>query len=240
LKGKGGSVRNLLMVLVGLIIFALLLIQLVSAKAEAFDIEDYAELSDLLLSQIVVDTDLDMDGYNVEGVVNVTAEHFYYPNGTELVSQVLSGNLTDTNASTACDGEEVLLGNGSCYNITDIGSIVDTNASTACDAGEVLLGDGSCYNITDIDTNESIRVKNIVATNCTGDVVAGFYPNGTGFCENDNTGADPDNRWLNNSNYLYIPSEYPQTVKVDKVQLKDGSFIEVTDGGDMIFQLGNT
>lgn len=44
-------------------------------------------------------------------------------------------------------------------------------------------------NISLTDTNESVRFNNLVAVNCTGQVVAGVYINGTPFCEADDTGG---------------------------------------------------
>jgi hypothetical protein len=56
------------------------------------------------------------------------------------------------------------------------------------------------------DTNETTRMNNLLNTNCSGQVLAYFYPeNGTGICEADDTGAGGsggftllDNLFLNN------------------------------------------
>ena len=55
--------------------------------------------------------------------------------------------IPDTNASTICSSEQVLLGNTSCMSSDlyyDDTTIPDTNVSTFCSTSEVLLGNGTC------------------------------------------------------------------------------------------------
>ena len=52
---------------------------------------------------------------------------------------------------------------------------------------------GGCGAIS--DTNDSIKMDNIVATNCTGQVIGYFFNNGTGVCEADDTGAGGGDKW---------------------------------------------
>lgn len=66
-----------------------------------------------------------------------------------------------------------------CMNTTSM-SLGTQNVCT--DTNGLCVGVGG-------DTNETVRVGRIVSTNCTGQVVAGFYSNGTGWCEADDTGA---------------------------------------------------
>lgn len=73
-----------------------------------------------------------------------------------------------------------------------ISGITDTNASTACTGSQVLLGNGSCGDISAIggDTNETTRFNALVNTNCTGtDKMTGNHNNGTPICAADQTGA---------------------------------------------------
>jgi len=86
----------------------------------------------------------------------------------------------DTNVSTICTADEVLLGNGTCTNSSSLGgSITDTNASTACTGDEALLGNGSCLNTSLIDTT-------IADTNYSG-CGDGEYGDGSNQCINFNS-----------------------------------------------------
>ncbi len=59
-------------------------------------------------------------------------------------------NTIDTNATTECSGDEVLLGNSSCATLSDFMTMgSDTNATTECSGDEVLLGNSSCETTTD-------------------------------------------------------------------------------------------
>jgi len=100
--------------------------------------------------------------------VNNTALNVSYLGG-HPGSYYLDDTDTDTNASSICSNDEVLLGNGSCVSSNDFFddttiTDTDTNASSICSADQVLLGNGSCVSsaeyyddttIPDTDTNAS-------------------------------------------------------------------------------------
>jgi len=50
--------------------------------------------------------------------------------------------------------------------------------------------------VNESDTNESTRTWNIINTNCTGNLIATFYDNGTGICETDD-GESYSDLWIN-------------------------------------------
>ena len=84
------------------------------------------------------------------------------------------GSGTDTNASTECSGNEVLLGNTSCLSTSVFGVGIidtDTNASTECSADEVLLGNTTCLAISNITVNTDTGgtfIDSNASTECSG------------------------------------------------------------------------
>jgi hypothetical protein len=94
-----------------------------------------------------------------------------YSSGTDLwVAATISG-LSDTNASTACTGTDYLAGNGSCLDVGSIGG----------------------------DTNETIRLDNLVNNNCTGnDRLIGHRQDGEPICAIDQTGSGTNYTHLSN------------------------------------------
>lgn len=93
-------------------------------------------------------------------------------------------------------------------------------------------GGVQCVNVSfyDTDTNETGRVNNIVRTNCTGQVIAGFYSNGTGWCEPDNTGGVGSYSW-----------KYDTSSNGTDYTVPDGSTVRFAAGANMVVNhAGNT
>lgn len=133
---KSTPLKTLFIVFI-ILVFGVIFLLAVLTVFGATDDGVASVLRNIFLSDIIVDTDFDMQGYNFTNITNISATYFYYNNGTELVG-----------------------GNGT-------GGVVN-------------------------DTNETIRVEEIVYTNCTGQVLIGFNNNGTGICEADDTGSFND------------------------------------------------
>jgi len=109
-------------------------------------------------------------------------------NGTIFCSADVDTNISaipDTNASTACSGAQVFLGNGTCSAGTFLaGSGEDTNASTACSGTEVFLGNGTCVEGSIFDTDTNISDTTIPDTNASTACAGAEYFAGNGTCLN--------------------------------------------------------
>jgi len=86
-----------------------------------------------------------------DGTTTINGTDVCLDDGTCL--RALAGNITDTNASTACDGAEYLAGNGSCVNIS-----VGAGTGKAGD-GTYLFNDSTTmfFNTTLADQNLSVN-----------------------------------------------------------------------------------
>jgi len=120
---------------------------------------------------------------------------------TDASGRLVCGTDYDTNVTTFCTGNEVGLGNGSCFSIIEIDTTcdgdtcniantgtldgyeasdllddTDTNATTECGDGEYLDGSGNCYDFNDSVTT-LIETKYYNATQS--QIIAGNIDAGT-------------------------------------------------------------
>ncbi len=129
-----------------------------------------------------------------DGDANVTL--IVYQNITNLPTCGGTDKLTFNGTTLSCDTDQT---GGGSYDLnissdSGTGVILDSEIFNLTGSGTVNTSiSGNILTITGsahtVDTNETDRVSEIVATNCTGQVVAGFFANGTGFCEEDDTGG---------------------------------------------------
>lgn len=82
-------------------------------------------------------------------------------------------NISDTNASTACAGDQLLDGENNCVNLALGWNVsADTNASTACGANQLLDGNNVCFAFTGWNsggTSNDTNTDTNASTACTGD-----------------------------------------------------------------------
>jgi hypothetical protein len=92
---------------------------------------------------------------------------------------IFPDSFADTNASTECSGDEVLLGNGSCQSTASYGGggSSDGNASSICGDNTYLNGNGDCdlftAMYTDINMNDA-DINNVLDFDSNNDF--DFYP----------------------------------------------------------------
>lgn len=131
--------------------------------------------------------------------------------GVVVGVETTTSSLTDTNASTACSGDEYLAGDGTCKSIV---SASDTNASN-CDDGEYLDGSGACINLNntidlrDTDTNETTRVNALYSFgyyNSTDFDINDYYLTSNPFGFFNLTDFDFNDYYLNSNPYNYYNS----------------------------------
>lgn len=136
----------------------------------------YATINSVWQDLISFITTLDSDLTNLQTAVEENETQTENDN-TTLTNMIQDGSY-NTNATTACSNDEVLLGNGTCtssdnfFDDTDT-TIADTNATTECSNDEVLLGNATCrasddfFDDTDTDTDYIMDYTNIAMTNDT-------------------------------------------------------------------------
>ena len=93
------------------------------------------------------------------------------------------------------------------------------------------------------DTNESVRFDNLVSYNCTGQVVAGVYSNGSIFCESDDTGGGGGDRWTINNPYLYNNSgnlDFNESKMNDTINALENDTVTTWTYSDHLDQVLNT
>ena len=125
-----------------------------------------------------------------------------WSNITILENQITDlTHTTDTNASTICTGEEVLLGNSSCQNSTIFaagsGDVINNTAGWILNFTNIYSDDWSNVTITEsqvtdlthiVDTNETSRMLNLTLSDCAvGQQVIGVQTNGTVLCVEDSS-----------------------------------------------------
>lgn len=168
-------------------------------------------------------------GYNVVDTVEVKA-------GDNNINIYLNGTLETNESSrfinlvqTNCPGTDKVIGvysNGTVECGADSGSSgIDNNTrGWILNFSKIFSLDWTNITITEsqitdlshtTDTNESTRVHNIVNTTCSGQVVVGWYENGTAICEADDTGTGGKST---NGFYVYNDSA---NIYFNETQLND-------------------
>jgi len=94
-------------------------------------------------------------------------------------------------------------------NVTSLAALTDTNIPSPTDNQFLRYDFGTSKWIAETvdttDTNETERVNEIAQSQCPGEVLVGFYSNGTGICETDDVGAS-GNVKSGDGTYLYNSS----------------------------------
>ena len=97
----------------------------------------------------------------------------------------------------------------SAANITSLAALTDTNIPSPTNNQFLRYNFGTSKWIAETvdttDTNETERVNEIAQSQCPGEVLVGFYSNGTGICETDDVGAS-GNIKSGDGTYLYNSS----------------------------------